>query len=108
MSDLVCVLEDLIEVVWIQRIEDIVEVLAARSLVRWEDVREVLTERRIVLELGPQVLNGELIVGERMDLLDECLLEEQLLVREHQLEEVLIDLILRGQVVAQMPIWSST
>ena len=46
----------------------------------------------VLLELGPEFIDGELVVLRYMDVLDLVLLQQLLLIGEHGLEEVLVDL----------------
>ena len=55
---LVGVLHDLVEVLGLQRVEDVEEVLARRALADWISIREVLHEFRVLLEMRPERLHG--------------------------------------------------
>ena len=90
--------QDLGEVVRVQRVHDVEEVLAGRPLVLGVVVREIGVEDRVLLELGEERLDGELVVLGDLDLLDLQLLEQLLLAAEDILEEVLVDEALRRQV----------
>ena len=90
--------QDLGEVVRVQRVHDVEEVLAGRPLILRVVIREVGVEDRVLLELGEERLDRELVVLGYLDLLDLQLLEQLLLAAEDILEEVLVDKALRRQV----------
>ena len=96
---LVGVLQDLLEVFGVDRVQDVEEVLPRRALAGWVLVGEVLDELVVLGELGPQVLDRELVVVRHGDPLHLGLLHQLLLAAEHVLEEVLVDDALVGQVV---------
>ena len=81
------------------RVQDVEEVLPRWALARWVLIGEVLQEFGILVELGPQVLDRELVIMRDCDPLDLGLLHELLLAAEHVLEEVLVHDALVGQVV---------
>ena len=79
-------------------VEDVEEVLPRRALVLRILGGEVLGEVGVLLEVGPEAADGELVVLRHLHLADLLLLEELLLAGEHVLEEVLVDDGLVGQV----------
>ena len=96
---LVGVLHDLLEVLRLQRVEDVEEVLARRALAGGIRVGEVLHELRVLLEVRPERLHRELVVLWDVDLLDLGLLHQLLLADEDVLEEVLVDDVRVREVV---------
>ena len=96
---LVGMLQYLLEVFGVDRVQDVEEVLPRRALAGWVLVGEVLDELVVLGELRPEVLDRELVVVRHGDSLDLGLLHQLLLAAEHVLEEVLVDDALVGQVV---------
>ena len=96
---LVGVLHDLLEVLGLQRVEDVEEVLARRALASWIRVWEVLHEVRVLLEMRPERLHGQLVIMWDIHLLDVDLLHQLLLAGEDVLEEVLVDDVRVREVV---------
>ena len=88
---LIGMLHDLIEIIRLQRVKDIEEVLARRTLASWICIREVLHEICIFLEMRPQRLDRQFVVVWNIYLLDFGLLHQLLLANENVLEEVLVD-----------------
>ena len=84
-------LQDLLEVFWLQRVEDIEEVLPRRPFACWIRIREVLREVGIFLEMRPQGLHRKLIIMWHCHPLDILFLHQHLLAGEDGLEEVLVD-----------------
>ena len=84
-------LHDLLEVLGLQRVEDVEEVLARWALTCWIGVREVFHEIRVLLEMRPERLYGQLVIMWAIHLLDLRLLHQLLLAGEDVLEEVLVD-----------------
>jgi hypothetical protein len=87
------------EILGMNRVKDIEKILTRWTFAGWVFVGEVLCELNILLELWPQVLNGELIIVRHRDLKYLSFLHEVLLARKHILQEVFIDDILIGQIV---------
>ena len=84
-------LHDLLEVLGLQRVEDVEEVLARRALASWIRIRKVLHELWVLLEMRPERLYGQLVIMWAIHLLDVDLLHQLLLAGEDVLEEVLVD-----------------
>ena len=84
-------LHDLLEVLGLQRVEDVEEVLARRALASWIRIRKVLHELWVLLEMRPERLYGQLVIMWAIHLLDVGLLHQLLLAGEDVLEEVLVD-----------------
>ena len=89
---------DLLQVFRVQGVQDVEEVLSGRALVLGVLGREELDEGGILLEVGPEIPHGELVVEGDFDVLDISFLEQLLLVGEDLLQEVLGDDALVGQV----------
>ena len=96
---LVRMTHDLRQVLMMERVEDVEEVLARRTLVLWVRCREVLRELWVLLKLWPETPDGELIVVGDLDLVDVRLLHQHLLAGEDILQEVFIDTCFVRQVV---------
>ena len=96
---LVRVSQQLLEVLRVDRVQDVEEVRSGRPLAVRVFVGEVLDEFRIFLELRIQRLDADLVVVRHRDLLHDGLLHQFLLPGEDLLEEVLVDLLHRRQIV---------
>ena len=70
----------LVKVLRVNSVQDVEEVLSGRALALWELVREVLRELSVVLELGVECLDAELIVVRDLYGTDLVLSQELLLV----------------------------
>ena len=81
------------------RVKDVEEIFTWWTFACWVFIGEILSKLNILLELWPQVLNGELIIVRHRDLKYLSFLHEVLLARKHILQEVFIDDILIGQIV---------
>ena len=92
-------LQDLLEVFRLQRVEDIEEVLPRWSFAGRIRIRKVLSEVGIFLKMRPQGLNRKLIVVWHCYPLDILLLHQHLLAGEDGLEEVLVDDVGFGQII---------
>ena len=86
----------ILEILGVQRCQDVEEVLARWSLILWVLIGEVLLEMAVLLEHGVDVAHGQLLVVRHLDMHDLALLQEGLLAAEHVLEEVLVDDALVG------------
>ena len=83
--------DDLLQVFWVQRVEDIEEVFSRWTLVLGVHRREVSQEVGVLLQLGPESFDSNLIILGHMDVIDIRFLQELLLARENFFEEVLVD-----------------
>ena len=90
--------EELLKVLRFHAVEDVKKIVPGWSLVLWINVGEILHEFTVLLEIRPQCLDGYFIVVRDMDVIDLLLLEQLLLLSEHEFEEVLVDASLIGQV----------
>ena len=93
------VAEDLLQVVGVERVQDVEEIVTSRAFIFRENIGEILRELLVLLELRPELRHRELVVLRDLDLLHVLLLEQLLLIREDLLEEVFIHLALGRQVV---------
>ena len=87
---LVGVVEYLLQVVGLERVQDVVEVLARRASAFGIHSREELHELAVLLQVRPQRLHGELVVVKHRDVVHLLLLQQLLLANEHVFEEVLV------------------
>ena len=101
MSLFVGVLHNLAKVVRVDGVEDVEEVLTMRSFVFRVLVWEIAVHDRIVFELWPQCLRGQLLIMRHFDDVHLVLLQQLLLAGQHILEEVLVDEWLWWQVELQ-------
>ena len=92
-------LHDLLQVIWVNGVEDIEEVLSARCLLLCILVLEVDGECRVIFQVRPQPFGAKLFEARYMDVADLVLLEQLLLSREDLPHEVLVHLLLRWHVV---------
>ena len=92
-------LQDLLEVFWLQRVEDVEEVLPRWSFAGRIRVRKVLREVGIFLKMRPQGLHRKLIIMWHCHPLDILFLHQHLLAGEDGLEEVLVDDVGFGQII---------
>ena len=92
-------LQDLLEVFRLQRVEDVEEVLPWWPFAGRIRVRKVLRELGIFLKMRPQGLHGQLIIMWNCHPLDILLLHQHLLAGEDGLEEVLVDDVGFGQII---------
>jgi len=89
----------LLEVVGVDGVEHVEEILPRRVSVLRQEVGEKEHELRVLLEIWPELDDGDLVVLWNVDEVDLRLLQEPLLVDEDKLEEVFIDLGDRWEVV---------
>jgi len=94
---LVGVSNDLCEVLRMNRVQDVEEVLPRWPLALRVPVGEELQHLRVLLELRPESLDGELLVLLDRNLVDLRLLQEVLLSAEDLVEEILGEDIAVGQ-----------
>lgn len=85
------VAHDLTKVVWVQRVQDVEEVITWWALALRVLVGEVGHEDAVCLEVREHRLDRELVVLWYLDLSDGRLLEELLLAHQDVFEEVLVD-----------------
>ena len=95
---LVGMLEDLGEVVRIERVQHVEEILPRGALALRVLVREVRHEVCVLDEHGIQVLDAELIVSGDLYVVDLRLFEQLLLAAQDLLEKVLIDYCLIREI----------
>ena len=101
-AHLVRVLDDLLAVLGLKRVQDIEEVLPGGQAALGVLVGEVEHEPFVLLHHRPEVGDAELIVQGGGDTSDVPLLQEPLLAGEHELEEVDVDGALRRYVQLQL------
>ena len=94
---LVCVVQDPVEELWVQRMEYIKKVLARWPFPCWVLIGEVPAQQIILSELRVEVLHREFLVMRHLDIIYVRLLDQLLLVREHCLQEVLVNQGGRGR-----------
>ena len=85
--------DQLLEVARVDGVDDGVEVVAVRESVLRQLRREVWLELLVILELRPEVADGQLVVAGNRDGDDVLLQEELLLFLEYLAKEVAADLI---------------
>ena len=91
--------QDALEILRLERVEDIEEVLARRAPPGRVLVREVAGELWVLAHVGPKGLHGQLVIMRNSDLLDVGLLHELLFAAQNVLEEVLVHDVLIRQIV---------
>ena len=91
--------DDLSDVVRHERIQNVKEVLAWWAFAFRIDRGEVLEEVAVLLHIRPQCRDRHLVVVGDRNLGDLILLEELFITGEDLLEEVLVDYIVRRQIV---------
>ena len=80
-------------------IQDVKEVLSRRTFAFGPIIREEDNELLVLRQARPQILDGKLIILGDIDVVHVLLLEQQLLISEHLLQEVLVDLGLGRKIV---------
>ena len=90
---------DLLEILGVERVEDVEEVLSGGISLIGVFVLEKENELGVLLEILPQVLDGQLLEVGDMDVVDLLLFEELLLVVEDLLQEVLVALVLGRDII---------
>ena len=96
---LVGVDHEVLEILRMNRVQDVEEIGAGWPFIGWKLVREVLHEQLVILEHGEECLDGELIIVWHLDVRDRSLLEQHLLAGQDVLEEVLGHGAFIGQIV---------
>ena len=84
-------IQDLRQEIRIQGVENVEKVLPGRALVLGILVRELPHQQIIPVELGPELLHRELVVVRHLDVRDVLLPDQLLLICQHCLQEVLVD-----------------
>ena len=83
----------------VDRVDDREEVATCRIPTVRVLVGEVDVDEWVALDLGPHVAHSELVKTRDIDSADLVLLQQPLSPREHGLQEILVDLRLRGQKI---------
>ena len=91
-------LDHLLDVFWPDGVEDVEGVLAVRLTALGIVVGEVDEDFRVLLDEGPDLLDGDLVELGHVDRPKLRHLDELLLVRKDLLKEVLVDHRLRGNI----------
>ena len=84
----VCVFEDVLTILMVDRIQYVEEVFAVAILSLRERVGHELHELRILRNFGPEVCHGQLIVGRNVHSCDFVHLQKLFLAGKHQLKEI--------------------
>ena len=100
-SLLVGVAHHLLEIFWVDRVENVEEILSRWPLVLRILVREEGHHGRVLLELRIEILDRNLIVMRNLNLLNSALPQQLLFASQNILQEVLVDYILRWQIELQ-------
>ena len=95
---LVGVVHDLLQIIWMDGVQDIEEVLPGWAFSRRVRVREVRHQLRVLLELRIKGLDAELIVVRNLNGSDFRLLQQLLLAGHDGLQVVLVQDGLVGEV----------
>ena len=90
---------DLVQVFRMDCIKYIEEILSRWAFAFGQLIRKEDDELLVLRQARPQILDGKLIILGDIDVVHVLLLEQQLLIGEHLLQEVLVDLGLRRQIV---------
>ena len=91
--------QDSLQIVGIDCVEHIVEILPRWHLVSGKMVGKVDREAGLGFQIRPQPLNRELIILWDLDRLDLAFLEKLLLILEDHSQKVLVDMLLRRQII---------
>ena len=83
---------------WLQRVEDVEEVLSIRSATLSHLAREVLHEFCVVLHHRPQTYHRQFIIEWHVDPLDLIESQKSLLIFEHFFEEVFVEHVVGWKV----------
>ena len=95
----ICVANYLLQVLWVHGVQDVKEILSRRTLAFGPIIGEEDDELLVLRQARPQILDGKLIILGDIDVVHVLLLEQQLLIGEHLLQEVLVDLGLGRKIV---------
>ena len=95
---LVRVLYNLADVLRVESVHDVEKIFTVGHTPLSHLFREVLHERRVVLEHRPQVAHGEFVVQRDIDPADLVKSKQRLFIGEHFLEEIFVDHVLRRNV----------
>ena len=90
---------DLVQVFRVDCIQYVEEILSRWTFAFGPLIRKEDDELLVLRQARPQILDGKLIILGDIDVVHVLLLEQQLLIGEHLLQEVLVDLGLRRQIV---------
>ena len=94
MSLLIGVFNNFCGILWIDCIQDIEEVLSARSFIVWVFILEVDIELLVLLQVWPKSFSADLLIARNVDIVDLVLLHELLLANQNLPHKVLVDLLL--------------
>ena len=92
------VVQDPLEELGVERVEYIEEILTRWTFSLWVLVGKVTAQEIILGELRVEVLHREFLVMRHLDIIYIRLLDQLLLVREHCLQEVLVNQSGRRQI----------
>ena len=95
---LVCVLDDLRDVLRVERVHDVKGILALGKPTRSHLCREEPHELFVVFEHRPQFAHREFIVQWYIDTADLVESEQKLIAREDCLEEIFVDHVFRRKI----------
>ena len=90
--------QQLLEVFWLDGVENIEEIISRRALILGILVGEEGHHGGILLELRIEILDRDLVVVRDLDLLHRALPQQLLLASQNILEKVLVDHWLRWQI----------
>ena len=99
ISLLAGVLQNLLQVLGVERVEDIEKVVVVGHPVAGVNVLEVEHKGLVLLQVAPQVFDGELLEVGDVDVVDVLLLVEPLLVVENLFQEILVALPFRRNII---------
>ena len=91
-------LDKLVDIGFIQRVENIPKVVSVRQSALWKFVREVKHEVRLFFGKRENLFDSKFIIDRYIDELDQLELEQFFLTAEDLLEEILIQHCLRRQI----------
>ena len=92
-------LQNLLQVLGVERVEDVEKVVVVGHPIAGVNVLEVEHKLLVLLQVAPQVFDGELLEVGDVDVVDVLLLVEPLLVVENLFQEILIALALRRNII---------
>ena len=99
ISLLAGVLQNLLQVLGVERVEDVEKVVVVGHPIAGVNVLEVEHKLLVLLQVAPQVFDGELLEVGDVDIVDVLLLEEPLVVVENLLQEIFIALSLWWNII---------